>query len=61
MLSHSAQDSTDMGVYESFIHRQLRTTMDVSCPEYLDFVHGGLHMQVVHHVRRFPPLAIDLD
>ncbi|KAK4698906.1 hypothetical protein P7C70_g7362, partial [Phenoliferia sp. Uapishka_3] len=54
VLSHSAQDTTDMGVYESFVHRQLRTTMDVSCPDYLDFVHGGLHMQVVHHM--FPRL-----
>ncbi|KAL8291815.1 hypothetical protein RQP46_002073 [Phenoliferia psychrophenolica] len=54
VLSHSAQDSSEMGVYESFIHRQLRTTMDVSCPDYLDFIHGGLHMQVVHHM--FPRL-----
>ncbi|KAE9401095.1 fatty acid/sphingolipid desaturase [Gymnopus androsaceus JB14] len=50
VLSHSAQDSVDMGVYECFIHRQLRTTMDVSCPEYLDFIHGGLQMQIAHHV-----------
>jgi len=55
VLSHSAQDSLDMGVYESFIHRQLRTTMDVSCPEYLDFVHGGLQMQIAHHL--FPRLS----
>lgn len=40
-----------MGVYEGFVHRQLRTTMDVSCPAYLDFVHGGLQMQIAHHVR----------
>ena len=24
--------------------------MDVTCPEYLDFVHGGLHLQVSHHL-----------
>lgn len=42
-----------MGVYECFVHRQLRTTMDVACPEYLDFVHGGLQMQITHHVRSF--------
>lgn len=28
--------------------------MDVSCPRSLDFVHGGLHMQVTHHL--FPRL-----
>lgn len=54
VLSHSAQDSEDMGVYEGFVHRQLRTTMDVSCPAYLDFVHGGLQMQIAHHL--FPRL-----
>jgi delta8-fatty-acid desaturase len=24
--------------------------MDVKCAPYLDFVHGGLHMQVSHHL-----------
>jgi delta8-fatty-acid desaturase len=28
--------------------------MDVSCPPWLDFLHGGLHMQVTHHL--FPRL-----
>lgn len=28
--------------------------MDVDCPEYLDWMHGGLHMQVSHHL--FPRL-----
>lgn len=23
--------------------------MDVICPPYLDFIHGGLHLQVIHH------------
>ncbi|POY74178.1 hypothetical protein BMF94_2752 [Rhodotorula taiwanensis] len=34
---------------ESHPHRQLRTTMDVSCPTYLDFLHGGLNFQTPHH------------
>lgn len=50
MLSHFAQSTADLGVYESFANRQLRTTMDVTCPTYLDFIHGGLHMQVSHHL-----------
>lgn len=24
--------------------------MDVSCPEWLDFIHGGLQFQAVHHL-----------
>lgn len=54
-----------MGVYECFVHRQLRTTMDVACPEYLDFVHGGLQMQITHHVRSarsaFPSVHRSVD
>lgn len=60
VLSHSAQDSTDMGVYESFVARQFRTTMDIACPPYLDFIHGGLHMQLVHHVSFGVSAALEL-
>jgi len=54
VLSHFAQDTTDLGPAECFAARQIRTTMDVQCPPSLDFVHGGLHMQVAHHL--FPRL-----
>ena len=54
VLSHFAQSSEDLGLSESFASRQIRTTMDVDCPTWLDFVHGGLHMQVTHHL--FPRL-----
>ncbi|EIM20124.1 fatty acid/sphingolipid desaturase [Wallemia mellicola] len=50
VLSHFARSTDDLGLTESFAHRQLRTTMDVACPWYLDFLHGGLHMQVSHHL-----------
>lgn len=50
VLSHFAQSSEDLGLRESFASRQVRTTMDVLCPPWLDFVHGGLHMQVTHHL-----------
>ena len=46
--------TADLGPTESFPHRQLRTTTDVICPSYLSFVHGGLHLQVTHHL--FPRL-----
>lgn len=50
VLSHFAQSCDDLGLNESFASRQIRTTMDVDCPPWLDFLHGGLHMQVSHHL-----------
>lgn len=49
-LSHWGMPTSDLGPTESFPQRQLRTTMDVDCPEWLDFVHGGLQFQAVHHL-----------
>ncbi|EXJ60320.1 hypothetical protein A1O7_04472 [Cladophialophora yegresii CBS 114405] len=49
-LSHFAMSTADMGVHESFPQKMLRTTMDVDCPTWLDFVHGGLQFQAVHHL-----------
>lgn len=49
-LSHFAMSTTDMGVHESFPQKMLRTTMDVDCPTWLDFFHGGLQFQAVHHL-----------
>ncbi|WFD36227.1 sphingolipid 8-(E)-desaturase [Malassezia cuniculi] len=54
VLSHFAQDTSDLGPAECFASRQIRTTMDVACPKYIEFIHGGLHMQVSHHL--FPRL-----
>lgn len=53
-LSHFAMSTSDLGVTESFPMRQLRTSMDVDCPRWLDFFHGGLQFQVIHHL--FPRL-----
>lgn len=49
-LSHWGMPHSDLGPTESFAQRQLRTTMDVACPPWLDFVHGGLQFQAVHHL-----------
>ena len=49
-LSHFAMSTTDLGVNESFPQRMLRTTMDVECPQWLDFFHGGLQFQAIHHL-----------
>lgn len=50
VLSHFAMSTADLGPEESFPQRQLRTTMDVDCPEWLDFIHGGLQFQAIHHL-----------
>ncbi|KAF7952943.1 hypothetical protein EAE96_006165 [Botrytis aclada] len=49
-LSHFAMSTADLGVRESFPMRMLRTTMDIDCPPWMDFLHGGLQFQVVHHL-----------
>ncbi|KAK7552541.1 fatty acid desaturase-domain-containing protein [Phyllosticta citricarpa] len=49
-LSHFAMSTADLGTHESFAQKMLRTTMDVDCPEWLDFFHGGLQFQAVHHL-----------
>jgi len=42
--------TADLGQKESFPQKMLRTTMDVDCPPWLDFIHGGLQFQVIHHL-----------
>jgi delta8-fatty-acid desaturase len=49
-LSHWGMATTNLGEDESFPQRQLRTTMDVDCPAWLDFIHGGLQFQAIHHL-----------
>ncbi|EEP81343.1 hypothetical protein UREG_06208 [Uncinocarpus reesii 1704] len=49
-LSHFAMSTADLGVHESFPQKMLRTTMDVDCPPWLDFFHGGLQFQAIHHL-----------
>jgi sphingolipid 8-(E)-desaturase len=49
-LSHFAMSTADLGGKESFPQKMLRTTMDVDCPAWLDWLHGGLQFQAVHHL-----------
>jgi delta8-fatty-acid desaturase len=49
-LSHFAMSTADLGPDESFPQKMLRTTMDVDCPPWLDFFHGGLQFQAIHHL-----------
>jgi delta8-fatty-acid desaturase len=48
-LSHFAM-STELQGYETFYEKGLRTTMNVDCPEWLDWFHGGLQFQIEHHL-----------
>lgn len=54
MLSHFSRSTADLGPGESFPHRQLRTSTDVICSPSIEWIHGGLHLQVTHHL--FPRL-----
>ncbi|KAI0082279.1 fatty acid/sphingolipid desaturase [Panus rudis PR-1116 ss-1] len=54
VLSHFSRSTADLGPSESFVARQLRTTVDVICDPSIEFIHGGLHLQVTHHL--FPRL-----
>ncbi|KAK9710677.1 hypothetical protein K7432_008281 [Basidiobolus ranarum] len=49
-LSHFGMSTDDHGPDECFASRQLRTTMDVDCPAWFDWFHGGLQFQAIHHL-----------
>ncbi|KAH8696505.1 fatty acid desaturase-domain-containing protein [Talaromyces proteolyticus] len=49
-LSHYAMSTADLGPHECFPQKMLRTTMDVNCPAWFDFFHGGLQFQAIHHL-----------
>ncbi|KAF7731611.1 Delta 8 Fatty Acid Desaturase [Apophysomyces ossiformis] len=53
-LSHFGMSTDDLGPKEPFPAKMLRTTMDVDCPEWFDWFHGGLQYQAIHHL--FPRL-----
>ncbi|KAJ2155867.1 hypothetical protein GGF46_005549 [Coemansia sp. RSA 552] len=54
-LSHFAMSTESPDpIRECFFARQVRTTMDVICPQWFDWFHGGLQFQVEHHL--FPRL-----
>lgn len=49
-ISHFGMSTSELSVTESFPQKQLRTTMDIDCPPWMDFYHGGLQYQAVHHL-----------
>jgi delta8-fatty-acid desaturase len=53
-LSHFGMSTEEPRADETFFELALRTTMDVDCPVWLDWFHGGLQFQTEHHL--FPRL-----
>ena len=54
-LSHFMMETFDDVPYEKesdegFYEFQLKTSLDVDCPKYMDWFHGGLQYQVIHHL-----------
>mmetsp|Transcript_17527 Transcript_17527/g.31624 ORF Transcript_17527/g.31624 Transcript_17527/m.31624 type:complete len:478 (-) Transcript_17527:372-1805(-) len=53
-LSHFAMPSYEGVTYDDsangFLFTQMAGSMDVDCPLWMDWFHGGLHLQVVHHL-----------
>ncbi|CZR61058.1 related to delta 8-sphingolipid desaturase [Phialocephala subalpina] len=55
MATEPGEDAKgENGKDESWARQQLRTTMDVDCPPWMDWFHGGLQFQAIHHL--FPRL-----
>jgi len=54
-ISHFAMpvESQPVKSYD-FVRTQLEHTMDVACPPWMDWFHGGLQFQTIHHL--FPRL-----
>ena len=53
-LSHFYMDTYHGRAYnddsDEWFTMQLKTTMNVNCPEWLDWLHGGLQFQIEHHL-----------
>lgn len=56
-LSHfgmsTVEHKTQVGEFlieETYAEKALRTTMDVDCPRWMDWFHGGLQFQIEHHL-----------
>ena len=58
ILSHFAEEVYHNKPYnddtDEWFRLQLKTTLNIMCPEWMDFLHGGLQFQIEHHL--FPRL-----
>ena len=53
-LSHFCMPTYNGVTYDDnengFVKTQLRTSLDIDCPAWFDWFHGGLQFQTVHHI-----------
>ena len=53
-LSHFAEEVYHGQAYnddtDEWFRMQVKTTLNIDCPEYMDWFHGGLQFQVEHHL-----------
>ena len=53
-ISHFAMDTYHGNAYndesDEWFKMQLKTTMNVDCPRWMDWFHGGLQFQIEHHL-----------
>ncbi|KAF4670450.1 Delta 8 Fatty Acid Desaturase [Perkinsus chesapeaki] len=49
-LKVEAAAITDEVDHPAFVAHQLKTSLDISCPWWMDWFHGGLQFQAAHHV-----------
>ena len=53
-LSHFAMESYRGVTYDNeangYLYTQLNGSMDIDCPSWMDWFHGGLQFQTVHHL-----------
>jgi len=53
-LSHFAEETYHGQAYnddsDEWFTMQCKTTLNVDCPWYMDWFHGGLHLQIEHHL-----------
>lgn len=47
---HGSPYNHDKGIEDQWVWTQLRTTLALVCPPWLDWFHGGLQFQDVHHL-----------
>jgi len=53
-LSHFSMEVFKPSAPQNWVVLQCSTTMDIACPRWLDWFHGGLQFQIEHHL--FPRL-----
>merc|ERR1712146_713147 len=54
LLSHFPEQTYHGQAYndetDEWFHMQVKTSLNVDCPLYMDWFHGGLQFQVEHHL-----------